>query len=210
MFEYASKAATSALSRMRRDVHEIVEALTAALDAKHNYTRGHSDRVADLSFVIAREMGLPRIELYQVHVAGHLHDVGKIGIPDELLTKTGIMTAEEFEIIKEHPVIGDEILKKIRVLKDLSPIVRHHHERYRGGGYPDGLQGNDIPLASRIICLADAYDAMTSFRSYRSSLTHEAAVHEIIRCAGTQFDPDVAKAFLRITGMAEVNQQYAN
>jgi len=210
MFEYASKAATSALARMRRDVHEIVEALTAALDAKHNYTRGHSDRVADLSFVIAREMGLPRIELYQVHVAGHLHDVGKIGIPDELLTKTGIMTVEEFEIIKEHPVIGDEILKKIRVLKDLSPIVRHHHERYLGGGYPDGLQGNDIPLASRIICLADAYDAMTSFRSYRSSLTHEAAIIEIIRCSGTQFDPDVAKAFLRITDMAEVNQQYAN
>lgn len=203
MFEYASEAATSSLAKMRRDVHEIVEALTAALDAKHNYTRGHSDRVADLSFIIAREMGLPPIKLYRVHVAGHLHDVGKIGIPDKILTKADTLTPEEFEIIKQHPVIGDEILKKIRVLKDLSPIVRHHHERYLGGGYPDGLQGDDIPLESRIICLADAYDAMTSVRPYRPSLTHELAMHEIIRCSGAQFDPNVVAALLAIAGMAQ-------
>lgn len=206
MFEYASKAAASSLARMQRNIHEIVEALTAALDAKHNYTRGHSDRVADLSFVIAREMGLSRPQLYEVHVAGHLHDVGKIGIPDYLLTKAGSLTAEEFETIKTHPVIGDEILHKISILRDLCPIVRHHHERYQGGGYPDGLQGSDIPLASRIICLADAYDAMTSVRSYRSSMTHEMAIDEIIRCSGTQFDPDVTEAFLSIASIAQTEQ----
>ena len=205
LFVHARKTASISLNRMRTDTHEMVDALTAALDAKHNYTRGHSDRVADLSFAIAYEMGLALESLYDVHVAGHLHDVGKIGIPDDLLTKPSILTREEYEVIKQHPVIGDELMRKIRILKELAPVVRHHHERYDGGGYPDGLSGQSIPLASRIICLADAYDAMTSIRSYRPCMSHKAAVAEIVRCSGSQFDPDVVTAFLNLEREAAIS-----
>ena len=188
-----------ALWKVRLGIHQLVDALTAALDAKHAYTKGHSDRVADIAFAIARAMGLPRRQQYEVHVAAHLHDIGKIGIPDELLLKPQRLTTAEYEVIKRHAAIGGDILIKIDMLREFAPAVRHHHERWDGGGYPDGLAGEDIPLTSRIICLADAYDAMTSPHSYRPSLSHGTAAAEISRCAGSQFDPRVAAAFLDMT-----------
>jgi putative nucleotidyltransferase with HDIG domain len=184
---------------MNRYIHDMVEAFATALDAKHPYTRGHSDRVADLAFALARRMGLPRRNQYYVHVAGHLHDIGKIGIPDEVLGKTGRLTGEEYAIIRQHSVLGYEILAKARLFRPIAAVVRHHHERFDGGGYPDGLKGGAIPLAARIICLADAYDAMTSARSYRQALTPAEAVREIADCSGTQFDPAVVQAFLAWT-----------
>lgn len=187
--------------RIRAAVHQLVDALTAALDAKHPYTKGHSDRVADIAFFIARKLGLSREQQYNVHVAAHLHDVGKIGIPDALLMKPGTLTSREYEAIKEHSGIGGDILGKIGLLKNLAPVVRHHHERYDGRGYPDGLKGERIPLAARIICLADAYDAMTSVRAYRSGISHREALEEIRRCAATQFDPRVVCAFLAFASL---------
>lgn len=174
-----------------KDVHEIVEALTAALDAKHPYTGGHSDRVANISTWIAGEMGVnTRVQNF-VHVAAHLHDIGKIGVPDSVLLKKGRLTVEEFEVIKTHPETGFEILHKVKILRPIAHAVRYHHERWDGSGYPGRLAGERIPLASRIIAVADAYDAMTSTRPYRPSLTHEEAVAELKRCSGSQFDPGV-------------------
>lgn len=192
-----------ALWKIRRGIHQLVDALTAALDAKHAYTKGHSDQVADIAFSIARNMGLTRRQQYEVHVAAHLHDIGKIGIPDELLLKPQRLTAAEYEAIKAHSAIGGDILTKIGMLREFAPAVRHHHERWDGGGYPDGLAGEGIPLASRIICLADAYDAMTSPRSYRPCLSHLDAAAEISRCAGRQFDPRVAAAFLDLPALRQ-------
>jgi putative nucleotidyltransferase with HDIG domain len=178
--------------------HEMVEVLTASLDARHAHTRGHSDRVAEITLSIARELRLPRDEEQLVHIAGHLHDIGKIGIPDHILLKPDRLTADEYNMIKLHPQIGYEILVKVRMLKSVAHIVLHHHERWDGRGYPAGLSGENIPLASRIIAVADAYDAMTSMRPYRSSLDHGEAVHEIECCYGSQFDPQVVDAFVRL------------
>ena len=130
-------------------------------------------------------------------MAGLLHDVGKIGVPEAVLQKPGRLTDEEFEQIKQHPAIGAKILRDIKQIEDIIPGVLYHHERYDGKGYPDGLAGEDIPLMGRIICLADCFDAMTTSRTYRKALPLEVAMAEIRRCAGTQFDPRLAEVFLR-------------
>lgn len=184
-------------------VHEIVEAFTAALDAKHAYTRGHSDRVADITAAMAKQMGLTIAEQDFIHVAGHLHDIGKIGIPDSVLLKPGKLTREEYEIIKLHPEMGGDILIKVKSLKPVVQVVRHHHERWDGSGYPDGLSEWNIPLGARLIAVADAYDAMISYRTYRSQMTQEEALHEIKRCQGSQFDPAVVEAFLKLSTSEE-------
>lgn len=186
-------------------VHEIVEAFTAALDAKHTYTRGHSDRVADIAAAMAREMGLTVEEQDFIHVAGHLHDIGKIGIPDCVLLKEGRLTREEYEIIKLHPALGSDILVKVQSLKTVAKVIRHHHERWDGGGYPDRLCSLKIPLGARIISVADAYDAMISHRTYRSQLSQDQARNEIKRCQGSQFDPEIVEAFLRLSSSEEWN-----
>jgi HD-GYP domain-containing protein (c-di-GMP phosphodiesterase class II) len=131
-------------------------------------------------------------------MAGLLHDVGKIGVPEAVLQKTGRLTAEEFEQMKKHPGVGARILADIKQVEDIIPGVLHHHERFDGKGYPAGLSGQNIPLMGRIICLADCFDAMTSNRTYRRALPLEVALSEIRRCSGTQFDPSLAEAFLRI------------
>jgi putative nucleotidyltransferase with HDIG domain len=179
-------------------VHEFVEAFTAALDAKNTYTRGHSDRVAEIAAAIAKAVGLSKATQDSIHVAAHLHDIGKIGIPDNILLKPDRLSQEEFEVIKSHPQVGYEILNKVTILRPIAKIVRHHHERWDGGGYPSGLAGKTIPLGARIIALADAFDAMTSARSYRARMSQEEAVSEVARCQGTQFDPEIANTFIAL------------
>jgi putative nucleotidyltransferase with HDIG domain len=183
------------------DVHGLMmgllHSLTSAVDAKDTYTCGHSERVALLSRHLAQEAGLPDAEVERVYMAGLLHDVGKIGVPESVLQKAGRLTPDEFEQMKKHPEVGARILADVKQLQSVLPGVLHHHERYDGKGYPHGLSGDKIPLMGRIICLADCFDAMTSNRTYRRALPVEVAMSEIRRCSGTQFDPALAEAFLR-------------
>jgi putative nucleotidyltransferase with HDIG domain len=189
-------------ARLFEDVHGLMmgllHALTSAVDAKDAYTCGHSERVALLSRRLAREIKLPDPQVERIYMAGLLHDVGKIGVPEAVLQKTGKLTPEEFDQMKRHPGVGARILADIRQVEDIIPGVLHHHERYDGKGYPSGLSGQNIPLMGRIICLADCFDAMTSNRTYRRALPLEVALGEIRRCSGTQFDPRLAEAFLQI------------
>ncbi|HYO07451.1 MAG TPA: HD domain-containing phosphohydrolase [Tepidisphaeraceae bacterium] len=183
------------------DVHGLMmgllHSLTSAVDAKDAYTCGHSERVALLSRHLAQQMSLPEHDVERIYMAGLLHDVGKIGVPEAVLQKTGKLTAEEFEQMKKHPEIGARILHDIKQVADIIPGVMHHHERFDGKGYPSGLAAANIPLMGRIICLADCFDAMTSNRTYRKALPLEVALTEIRRCSGTQFDPELAETFLR-------------
>lgn len=179
-------------------VHELVDSVVSVLDARDPYTFEHSERVALFSDLISNALKLPKEDVELIHYASHLHDVGKVGIPDQILNKHGTLTAEEFLLMKSHSRIGFNIVQKMGVLIDISPIVLHHHERWDGDGYPDGLKGLDIPLGSRIIALADSFDAMTSNRTYRKRLSVNEAFKEIESYSGTQFCPDVVKAFLSI------------
>ncbi|MFK7883786.1 MAG: HD-GYP domain-containing protein [Phycisphaerales bacterium] len=182
----------------RRMFFGTIHAMSGSLDAKDRYTRGHSDRVAYLSAEIARAMGFTDAEVERIHISGILHDVGKIGVPEAVLCKPGRLTDEEFDAIKLHPQIGYDIIKDIPSLEDVLPGVLHHHERYDGRGYPHGLAGEDIPLMARIIGVADTFDAMSSNRAYRSKMSREVVLAEIRKCAGSQFDPQVAEAFLTL------------
>lgn len=176
----------------------MVRALTASIDAKHRYTRGHSERVSMLAGMMATAMGLPEPQVRAFRLAGLLHDVGKIGIPEAILSKPTRLTDEEFEVIKRHPVIGYEILRGIPGLEDVLPGVLHHHEQYGGRGYPEGLAGEAIPLIGRVLALCDTFDAMSSSRSYRAAMSRETVLAEISRCAGRQFDPILAKLFITL------------
>ncbi len=177
---------------------QIVSALIEAVEAKEPYTRGHSERVSIIAVDIGRELDLPDAIVDALGWASVLHDVGKIGIPDAVLSKPGALTRAEYIFIKVHPERGCEILKHIDHLKPVLPAVRHHHERFDGTGYPDGIAGKTIPLAARIIAVADTYDAMTSSRAYRAGRSHEEALEEIGRVTGTQLDPEAVAAFLRV------------
>jgi putative nucleotidyltransferase with HDIG domain len=176
----------------------LLHAMISAVDAKDTYTCGHSERVALVSRRLAKEIRLGEHEVERIYMAGLLHDVGKIGVPEAVLQKTGKLTDEEFAEIKKHPEIGARILRDIKQIEDIIPGVLHHHERWDGRGYPMGLSGDSIPLMGRIICLADCFDAMNSSRTYRKALPLEHVLGEIRKCAGTQFDPRLAEAFLQI------------
>ncbi len=176
-----------------------IRAMSGALDAKDRYTRGHSDRVAHLSAEIAGALGFSAEQVEQVRIAGIVHDVGKIGVPEAVLCKPGRLTDEEFDKIKLHPEIGFRILEGIPGLQAILPGVLHHHERFDGNGYPHGLAGEEIPLLARIIGVADTFDAMSSNRAYRSKMPREVVLAEIRKCSGTQFDPRVADAFLALS-----------
>ncbi|MBX3403096.1 MAG: HD-GYP domain-containing protein [Phycisphaeraceae bacterium] len=175
-----------------------LEALTASIDAKDRYTCGHSRRVAHLSHRLALAIGMSDEDADRVRIAGLVHDVGKIGVPEAVLTKTGRLTDEEFEAIKQHPEIGHRILKDIPLLADVLPGVLHHHERFDGKGYPHGLAGDSIPVMARIIALADTFDAMSSSRSYRAAMPRAQVLAEVARCAGVQFDADLARRFVEL------------
>ncbi|MHB9094794.1 MAG: HD-GYP domain-containing protein [Eubacteriales bacterium] len=174
-----------------------LEALASALDAKDNYTKGHSDRVASYATALARHLKMPEDQVEVIQHMAMLHDVGKIGINDELLTRIGALTDEEFGMIKLHPVIGANILNDISYFGAAKEFVKYHHEKYDGTGYPERLQGEKIPYGARIITLADSFDAMTSDRSYRKRVSVEEALWEVRRCAGTHFDPELAEAFIQ-------------
>lgn len=185
-----------------KDLQEIfnglIHSFVNAMDAKSNWTKGHSERVTNYALSIAKEMDLNPKDIERLRIASLLHDIGKIGTYDVILDKPEKLSEEEAKLIKLHPVKGEEILRPIAQLKDILPIIRHHHERMDGKGYPDGLEGEAIPFLSRIIAVADAFDSMTSDRPYRPAPPIEYAISEIKRCSGTQFDPEVAKAFLNV------------
>ena len=174
-----------------------ITALAYALEAKDAYTSGHSQRVAETSVVIAKELGMSQESIDKIRLAGLVHDIGKIGIKESVLHKPDKLTNEEYQLIQLHCEAGERILTPIVEDEEILKIVRHHHERYDGGGYPDGLSGEQIPLGARIIAVADTYDAMTSKRPYREAMSIETSCAEIERSKGTQFDPIVADAFLR-------------
>jgi len=176
-------------NKIERMSIQIVKTISGAIDAKDEYTNGHSNRVAEYSRKIAEKLGKTKDEQSNIYILGLLHDVGKIGIPDAIINKTSCLTDEEYVIIKKHSIIGAEILKNITELPDLAIGARWHHERYDGKGYPDGLIGSEIPEVAKIIAVADAYDAMTSRRSYRDVLPQNVVRSELEKGKGTQFDP---------------------
>ncbi|MFA5802156.1 MAG: HD domain-containing phosphohydrolase [Thermoleophilia bacterium] len=175
-----------------------IRSLAETIDAKDTYTRGHSEQVSLYAEAIARGLGLEGDELQTIRYAGYLHDVGKIGIPDAILSKPGKLTVEEFGVIKKHPILSERILKPVNFPYPVQSIVRHHHERYDGKGYPDHLTGEEIPLGARILFVADAFEAMTSDRPYRKALTNQMALDELQRNMGTQFDERIVNVFSRI------------
>lgn len=186
------------LDRNKKLFLSITDAMAAAIDAKDHYTHGHTTRVKDVSHLICEKLvhkkkpGVDSKFRENVDIASVLHDIGKIGIPEAILNKQGPLTAEEFQIIKDHPSIGENILKSIEGLEDCLLAVKYHHERYDGTGYPEGLKGDQIPLIAAIICVADAYDAMVSDRPYRKGLPKEKAINEIVTLAGKQFHPEIS------------------
>lgn len=187
------------------DLHDIVEALATAMDAKNSFTSGHSERVANYSLLLAQRLGLSASEQTRIHIGAHLHDIGKIGIPDAILNKSGRLTDREFSIIRQHPVLGENIVSKVKILHSIAAIVRHHHERFDGNGYPDGISGYQISLGARIVAVADALDAMISARPYRPALSFADAIAEIRRCRGGQFDPDVVEALLGLVDKRKID-----
>ena len=177
---------------------QMVTALAGTVDAKDSYTNGHSLRVAEYSKEIAKRLGKDENFQRRIYYMGMLHDIGKIGIPDEIIHKTGKLTEEEFEIVKSHPIIGEEVLKNITEMPNLYYAARWHHERYDGKGYPDGLKGEEIPLEARIVAVADIYDAMTSKRSYRDVLPQSSVRSEAVKAKGTQLDPELADIMIEM------------
>jgi HD-GYP domain-containing protein (c-di-GMP phosphodiesterase class II) len=177
---------------------DTIEALRLAVDAKDIYTRGHSDRVAYYAVKIGKKFNLTENELEMLRVSGIFHDVGKIGTSDDILLKTDRLNQKEYEEIKLHPLKGAHILSAVSMFKDISPLVKSHHERYDGKGYPEGLAGEQIPLLARILTVADAFDAMMSDRLYKSRLILDEAKQQLIEGSGTQFDTAVIEKFLEL------------
>lgn len=177
---------------------DMVQTLRYTVEAKDTYTRGHSDRVSEYSVLIGEKLGLPEEQIKTLKIGGLFHDIGKIGIPDSILLKPGKLTDDEYSEIKNHPSIGAHILGSAKTFQDIVPIVKHHHEKYDGNGYPSRLKGEEIPYLARIAAVADTFDAMTSRRSYRDAVDLQKVKDEIKRCEGTQFDPQIADTFLDI------------
>ena len=192
---------------------ESIEVLRKTVEVKDVYTRGHSDRVSEYALLIGEKLNLPPDQMKTLKIGALFHDIGKIGIPDAILLKTDKLTDDEYSEIKNHPAIGAHILSNASIFADIIPIVKHHHERYDGKGYPSRLAGEDIPYLARIVSVADTFDAMTSHRSYRQALDFDYTMNEIERCKSTQFDPAIADVFLEILRtnkdkIIEIQQKY--
>jgi putative nucleotidyltransferase with HDIG domain len=181
--------------RLEESSLEAIQSLNATVDAKDPYTAGHSARVQRIAVAVAEELGVPRERLDAVRFGGLFHDIGKIAVPDSILTKPGALDDEEFAAIKRHPADGAAVVSHFTRLREAVPLIRHHHERWDGRGYPEQLAGSEIPAEACVVGLADAWDAMTTDRPYRGALTVEAAAAEVRRCRGTQFSPAVVDAF---------------
>jgi len=180
------------------DFHLFVESLIRTIELKDMYTAGHSRRVSEVSELICKGLGMSEEQCEYLHVTGHLHDIGKIGIAEGVLMKAGKLSEAEYYLMQQHPVIGASIFENLPGLERMSKIIRHHHERFDGRGYPDMLKGDEIPIESAIISIADSFDAMTTFRPYKPTLTVEQAVVEINVNRGKQFHPDICDIFVSI------------
>lgn len=204
LFRYGSQA----YFQLQSSYEEVQSMLISILDGRDAYTAGHSQRVSDNAVGIAKELSLSTSEIENIRRAGLLHDIGKVNVPDDILKKPGRLSEDEIRLMNQHPVDGARFVESVSSLRHLTPIIRHHHERYDGKGYPDGLMGEAIPLGARILLVADAFDAMTTDRPYRASLSKAEALGRIITNAGTQFDARVAVAALRVLGrdLAESSQ----
>lgn len=178
------------------EYHEIVDCITSALDARDPYTGNHSKRVSDMACMLCGYLGLNETETQEIHIAGHLHDIGKIGIPDSILLKADKLNDAEWEQMKRHPRIGADILSKSPHFSRISAIILHHHERIDGKGYPFGAVGDEIPIGARIIAVCDSIDAMASARAYRSAMPLTVCYNEIEKNMGKMYDPEVARAML--------------
>lgn len=176
--------------------HELVECITSALDARDPYTGNHSRRVSDMCCLICHFIGMSESETQEIHIAAHLHDIGKIGIPDRILLKEGRLDDEEWEYMKKHPQIGADILSKSPHFSRIAAVILHHHERWDGKGYPFGAKGTEIPIGARIIAVCDSIDAMASKRSYRNALPLEVCRAEIEKNSGIMYDPEIAQVAL--------------
>lgn len=185
-------------NEIQKMTFQAITVIANTIDAKDEYTKGHSQRVSEYSYALAKELGLEEKEAQDIRNIALLHDIGKIGVPDSVLNKPGKLTDAEYEIMKQHPVVGADILKDIKMIPGLDIGAKYHHERYDGKGYPSGLKGEDIPFIARIICVADAYDAMSSNRVYRKRFSEDKILEELERSKGTQFDPEIAGAFVRL------------
>ena len=178
--------------------HEIINLLVGAIEAKDKYTQGHSDRVAEITSWICDELDIHDKSVSDIHMAAHLHDIGKINVPETILNKPERLLPEEWELIKIHPVIGFNILSKADFFKDIAKIVLHHHERWDGKGYPEGLEGIRIPFGSRVIALADTIDAMLSKRPYRKAFTWDECKNELVNGINYQFDAELTKTAIKV------------
>jgi len=196
--KHVEKVIETQRNQLEQITLESIMAIASTIDAKDNYTKGHSDRVAEYACRIGARMGLDEKDLEQLHTLGLLHDIGKIGIPDNVLLKNDRLDDKEYAIMKSHTVVGSKILSSIKSIPNIAEGAKYHHERYDGKGYPDGIKGEEIPLAARIISVADAYDAMTSNRVYRKHLSDDIVYEEIVKGRGTQFDPDIADVMLKL------------
>ena len=188
----------STYEKLENAYMESIETLRYTVEAKDSYTRGHSDRVSEYSVLIGNKLKLSDQDINLLKIGGLFHDIGKIGVPDTILQKPDKLTDDEYSEIKNHPTIGAHILSNATIFKDIIPIVKHHHERYDGNGYPSRLAGENIPYLARIAAIADTFDAMTSKRSYRNSLPLDIVRAEFIKGKGTQFDPNLVDLFLDI------------
>ncbi|MHC1745243.1 MAG: HD domain-containing phosphohydrolase [Syntrophobacteraceae bacterium] len=202
LLDFLMKKAALAIENMAlyesmvSNFYGILRSLVNALEAKDRYTGKHSERVTRYAYLIAQEMGCGIGQVEALRTVGHLHDIGKIGIADSILNKPTALTQEEYELVRKHPVIGESIVSELGLSPEERAIIRHHHECWDGSGYPDGLSGQEIPLLARIVMVADAFDAMTSKRAYRAAMSKSAALHELERNCGRQFDREVVSAFV--------------
>jgi putative nucleotidyltransferase with HDIG domain len=205
--QWLKEEVTTRTAELQRERHRLervstatLEALVNALEAKDPYLRGHSARVADLSANVAAELGLNEEEIDRIRMAGRLHDLGKIGTREAVVNKEGPLTADEFEHVKQHVIIGAQILAPLVHLGDVVSMVKSHHERFDGTGYPDGLRGEEVPLGGRVIAAAEVYDALTTARPYQEKMTPEQAVERMADLSGTVLDPRVYEALVRLVG----------